>query len=93
MQGPVSPRTKRNLGLFVFLYLFGGMCIAASDEVRHRPAWAQYGIIAFWTVIALVILDALIRSAEERQDEERTERLNELFEEYLSGEGEPPIAP
>ena len=54
---------KRWLGCFVGLALFGVVVWGTADEMRNRPEWRQWLILAFWTAMGAMILSWVVEAA------------------------------
>jgi hypothetical protein len=68
---PYAQDVKTKLAVYLVLFVFGVIIWGAADEMRHRPEWAQFGMIAFWAGIAYVFVSAL---PTDRADENSGER-------------------
>ena len=38
--------------LYLLLVLYGAIMWGAQDQIRHRPGWAQWGMLLLWAGIA-----------------------------------------
>lgn len=78
-------RMKRWFGCFLGLMLFGAVVWGTADEMRNRPEWRQWLLLAFWAVIAAVILNFFVAGAYKEgandMDAEWERRLNRWLEE------------
>jgi hypothetical protein len=54
---------KRFASTYFLLVVYGGVVWAAEDQIRHRPGWAQWGMLLFWAVIAWPLADGLFTSS------------------------------
>jgi hypothetical protein len=43
---------KRSASLYLLLVLYGAVVVGAEDQVRHRPEWAQWGMLLLWAGLA-----------------------------------------
>lgn len=59
---------KRWLGYFLSLMVFGVIVSATADEMRNRPEWRQWLLLAFWAAIAAMIFNWVIEDARKENE-------------------------
>ena len=43
---------ERSVILYLLLVVYGVVVVGAEDQVRHRPGWAQWGMLLLWAGLA-----------------------------------------
>jgi hypothetical protein len=71
---------KRKLFVYVVLFVFGGCAFSAGGQMRHRPEWAQFGLVALYATIAYVFVLALLPTENEIEMQKHREQLERMFD-------------
>jgi hypothetical protein len=57
---------KRLLSSYLMLVVYGVVVWGVADEMRHRPEWAQWGVLFLWAMIAWPFVDGFFGRKGER---------------------------
>jgi hypothetical protein len=50
---------RRFATTYFMLVVYGAVVWGTEDQIRHRPGWAQWGMLLLWGVIAWPFADGL----------------------------------
>ncbi len=82
---------KRNLAVFVVLFIFGGWTFSLGGQMQHRPDWAQGGMVAMLALIACIFVFALF--AEPDTYESNVKRMHDAMVRSQAASPDDPAAP